>query len=112
MAKAVLPVHRGTVYRGTQLSQSMMDELRPGGTFCDPGFLSTSKLEAKAFCNKRRSVKFTIESKSGVDISSISRQKHEAEVLFRPRTMFKILSVASVQDSSEVCLEVTMEELF
>jgi hypothetical protein len=109
MAKAVLPVHRGTVYRGTNLSQPMMDDLRPGATFCDPAFLSTTKLEAKAF---RGSVIFRIESKSGVDISSMSRQKNEAEVLFRPGTMFKILSVTSVQDSSEVCLEVAMEELY
>jgi hypothetical protein len=36
---------------------------------------------------------FEIESKTGVDISTKSKARHEAEVLFRPGTMLKIKSV-------------------
>jgi hypothetical protein len=105
------PVHRDTVYRGSVLPQSVMDELHPGATFCDRGFMSTTKIEKVAFISMEGSVKFVIESKTGVDISSISSLKHEAEVLFRPGTKFKILSVVA-DPSGWAALVVTMKELY
>jgi hypothetical protein len=105
MAKEVrLPVHRGTVYRGANLPEPAMNELRPGATYCDPAFLSTSRLRNQAF---RGSVQFIIESKTGVDVASISAHRGEEEVLFRPATMFKIISV--VRGEATLC--VTMDEL-
>jgi hypothetical protein len=103
-----LPVHRGTVYRGSRLPPYLMDNLRPGATFCDRGFMSTTKIEKVAFSSMEGAVKFEIESKTGVDISKISSQKHEAEVLFRPGTKFEIVLVVH----SNARLLVTMKELF
>jgi hypothetical protein len=108
MAKDVLPVYRGTVYRGTVLPQNVRDELRPGATYCDRGFLSSSTDEGMAFLGEDGCVEFVIESKSGVDISSVSGAGGEMEVLFRPSTVFKILSMVM----GEFWLVVTMEEIF
>jgi hypothetical protein len=109
MAKEVrLPVHRGTVYRGANLPEPAMNELRPGATYCDPAFLSTSRLRNQAF---RGSVQFIIESKTGVDVASISAHRGEEEVLFRPATMFKIISVVRGEANGEAMLWVTMDEL-
>jgi hypothetical protein len=110
MTKRVrLPVYRGTVYRGARLPPYLMDKLRPGTTFYDRGFTSTTKVEKVAFLSEEGAVKFIIESKTGVYISSVAAQKeHEAEVLFRPGTKFEIISVAR----SNARLLVTMKELF
>jgi hypothetical protein len=112
MSKDIFPVYQGTVYRGAKLPSAIQNMLIPNATFSDPAFLSTSFQRDNAFGGGDKTM-FEIESKTGVDISAKSKAKHEAEVLFRPGTMFKIKSVQHKQDYhffGPVTL-VTMEEL-
>jgi len=109
MTKTKLKTHVGTVFRGAKLPSSMVEDLQPGATFCDPAFLSTSTERTSAFGGG--GVLFVIESKSGVDVSKVSKNKKEAEVLFRPSTMFKITAVEKVGVGG-FDTTVKMEELF
>jgi hypothetical protein len=95
----------GTVYRGTGLPTEVAEALRPGATYADPGFLSSSTDRTKAF---KRDYLFIIESRTGVDIQDLSAMKHEAEVLFRPGILFEVLSVDRVGDWETI---VTMREV-
>jgi len=111
MSKRQMKVYQGTVYRGAKLPSTIQDTLCPDATFSDAAFLSSSSKKASAFVSKGRTL-FEIKSKTGVDISAQSEHKNEAEVLFRPNTMFKIKSVEEKHDDLHgfVAL-VTMEEL-
>lgn len=100
------PLYKGTVYRGAELPADIVATLRPGATFSDPAFLSSStdKERATPFsfagsCSRL----FVITSKTGLAVTLFSSVRAEQEVLFRPGTMFKITSV-------ELNV-VTMEEL-
>jgi len=97
MSKRQMKVYQGTVYRGAKLPSTIQDTLCPGDTFSDAAFLSCSSKKASAFVSKGRTL-FEIKSKTGVDISAQSEHKNEAEVLFRPNTMFKIKSVEEKYD--------------
>ncbi|CAJ1959178.1 unnamed protein product [Cylindrotheca closterium] len=86
-----------TLYRG---SGSIPMKLEVGGTLCDKGFFSTSQseLKASAFLNtidrSQTRILFAISRHcSGVDVSEFSKNKHEAEVLFAPDTMFRVIAV-------------------
>jgi hypothetical protein len=115
MTKPKFKVYRGTVYRGTALSTVDALGLRPGATYCDPAFLSSSwrKMKAAKFTAKTKmgsvSVLFQIQSKTGVGISQASMFPGEAEVLFRPSTLFKIISV--VCDEKTGRKHVALEEI-
>jgi len=98
MSKSKLKIHKGTVYRGAKLPSTIQDTLRPGATFCDRAFLSSSTKKSKAFSSQEGATLFDIKSRTGVDVSSQSKNKHEAEVLFRPSTMFKVKSVEEKKD--------------
>ena len=78
------------VYRGTNLPWVIGQAIEVGGTYSDPGFLSTSANKRKCF---KRDYMFTIVCETGVDVSSRSVAPQEAEVLFRPGTQFKITKV-------------------
>jgi len=106
MSKHRLKSYEGTVYRGAKLPPAIRDTLRPGATFADPGFLSCSSDEMRAYTFRPSgdgSFTFVIESKTGVDVSKFSKHKHEAEVLFRPSTTFQIQSIDE--------MVITMKEL-
>jgi hypothetical protein len=76
---------------------------------------STEKAAAVVAATGRpvTSVMFTIHSKTGRDISPhCGSHQHEAEVLFRPGTLFKVKDVVETQTKSGgVHKEVTMEEV-
>jgi hypothetical protein len=91
-----LKVYKGKVFRGVAgLPQAIRKKLVPGAAYSDFAFCSTSKLEEKAFksAGKKAFFLFEIESKTGVEIQAHSKFQHEAEVLFRPGTPFKIKRV-------------------
>ncbi|CAB9502281.1 expressed unknown protein [Seminavis robusta] len=95
--RKTLPVYQGTVYRGSKWRAEWSYEMQTGAIFADRGFLSTSTDDniAKNFKANANGdgVFFEIVSKTGQLISGSSKHEHEAEVLFRPNTMFRILSV-------------------
>ena len=91
-----MPIYHGTVYRGVKLPSSIHKMLRANATFSDPAFLSTTSQRDRHFGSAGEGATvFEIESKTGVDISkkSSASKRVEAEVLFRPNTMFMIKSV-------------------
>ena len=115
MSKSRIKVHTGTVYRGAALPSSIQETLLAGATFVDSAFLSSSSKISVALSSKffsQGSTLFKIESKTGVDVSAWSKYKNEAEVLFRPSTLFKIKSVEEkCHDLHGLFTLVTMEEL-
>jgi hypothetical protein len=97
--------HKAWTYRGTNLPEEIAETLQPGSTFVELAFMSTSSKEEKAFQDK--DYFFMIKSKTGVDVRDHSSVEHEAEILFRPGTSFKVLTVFKF---GPVTL-VTMEEI-
>ena len=91
-------VYKGTVYRGTDLPTNIKDSLQPGATYSDPAFFSTSMKpeQAQAFS---KGIVFQIESKTGVNVAKKSNIPSEAEILFRPCTLFMIKSREEVDHS-------------
>jgi ADP-ribosyltransferase exoenzyme len=95
----MLPPFVGTVYRGTNLPESVVDHIKTFKTFSDKAFLSTSKRHFDDFFKfKCETCLFTITSRTGRDISEYASgmfkgDKGEAEVRFKPYTQFRVTSV-------------------
>lgn len=94
-ALAKLPDHQGVTYRGTGLSPEILDRIQPGGTFTDAGFGSSSidvnvAMERASWAETP--VLFTIDGKSGKDITDLSSNHAEVEVLFDKGTTFDVVS--------------------
>ncbi len=83
---AKLPNYRGKVTRGTTLPESELAKLKPGKVWTPKGFTSTST--GKAFGGPHR---LKIQSRTGKEVSWISRHAHEKEVLFKPGTRFLVI---------------------
>lgn len=83
-----LPPHVGTVYRKATLKPEAVALYQPGKIVEERGFTSSSKEQG----TWSGDVQFVLKSKSGRDISHISRHPGEAEVLFKSGTRFKIVS--------------------
>ncbi len=83
---AKLPNYRGKVTRGTTLPESELAKLKPGKVWTPKGFTSTST--GKAFGGPHR---LKIQSRTGKEVSWISRHAHEKEVLFKPNTKFRVV---------------------
>ena len=106
---------QGRVYRGVkELPQDVVISLIPGATFCDKAFLSTSCEEEQAYSKDDGCFLFVIESKSGMDVSKDSKFKKEAEILFRPSTLFRITQVEKdvETDRAKGVTRVWMEEMY
>lgn len=89
-------VPRGTVvYRGTDLPLKVARQIKPGATFCEPSFGSSSQDPNRADVTEGCFL-FEIESKTGVDVHAVSLFPHEWEVLFRPGTWFRIIRVEEI----------------
>jgi ADP-ribosyltransferase exoenzyme len=107
-AMASLPNHEGEVYRYIKIDEvNKLENLVVGETFVDKAFLSTSKKDK--FANRKFSaeanVEFTIQSRTGKDISEYSKHKDEAEVLFLPGTPFLITEVCQV--AGRLCVKMS-----
>ncbi|GMV42308.1 MAG: hypothetical protein AMXMBFR64_40240 [Myxococcales bacterium] len=87
---AQLPSFQGTVYRGANLPDAVLDNYVAGQTVTEHAFTSTAASPSAAFTGN---TKFVIQSKTGSDVSSLSLYKNEQEVLFSPGTKFKVLKV-------------------
>lgn len=95
-----LPDYKGETYRGTALSNEIVEKMQVGGTYSDKGFLSTTsdKNIADTFSGSnagtgKTQVFFTIDGKHGKDISSASKFGNEKEILFNPSSKFRITSM-------------------
>ncbi|AFY38212.1 hypothetical protein Lepto7376_1893 [[Leptolyngbya] sp. PCC 7376] len=87
-----LPNHGGVVYRGTTIDPKQLAKYKVGQIVTEKGFLSTSSNLAigQAFSGN---VFYSIVSQTGKAIKDLSEFSGEDEVLFRPDTKFKVLSV-------------------
>ncbi len=85
---AKLPNYRGKVTRGTTLPESELAKLKPGKVWTPKGFTSTSMSTDRAFNGPHR---LKIQSRTGKEVSWISRHAHEKEVLFKPNTKFRVV---------------------
>lgn len=106
-ALAKLPPYIGTVNRGlTTNDPATINMLVPGKIFHSPQFLSTSK--SSGFDG---TIKFTIQSATGRDVSSMSSHSAEAEVLFPSGSEFLITDVKKTGTGFSAEYKVTMVEL-
>ena len=114
LTKRTMRAYKGMAHRGCSgLPQHLQDGLLAGATFSDPAFLSASSKVDQCYAKDNGCFLFNIQSKSAVDVSQLSKYKDEAEVLFRPNTLFRIVSVdrgVTTDRASDVTV-VTMEEI-
>lgn len=84
----------GTVYRGADLKRDDLknykEALKNGTPHIEKAYTSTSKNKSGAF---NRNTFYEIKSKTGKFIEPLSEYEHEAEVLFKEGTQFKIISI-------------------
>jgi hypothetical protein len=85
-----LPPYAGTVNRGASMTEDMVARYVPGQTVTEAGFTSTS---AKGGTPFKGNTNFIIKSKTGKDVSMISKFPKEKEILFPPGTQFKVNAV-------------------
>lgn len=85
-----LPAYRGTVFRGTHLSDEVAANYMPGATVTERAFTSTSSELGAEFPGN---TKFVIQSETGRDVSGLSEFADEKEILFAPGTQFRVLGV-------------------
>ncbi|MGL5924641.1 HVA1 family protein [Chroococcidiopsis sp.] len=92
-----LPNYEGTVYRGAALPKSIVSQYQVGKTITEKAFTSTSGKPdvADNFAvsgDGAIAVKYTIASKKGKSIKSLSAVPGEEEILFNANTQFKVLA--------------------
>jgi hypothetical protein len=98
-ALANLPPYQGTVYRGSDVPQSVLDSYRVGEIASDRGFVSSSA--NVDVTNKFRGsgaegttpVSYVIQSRTGRSVQNLSSYPKEEEVLFAPDTQFRVLQI-------------------
>ncbi len=83
-----LPHRVGTVFRGANLPQSVVDTYIVRAAKTELHFISTAYANSTSFPGN---VQFTIFFKTGKQVDFISLFHHESEILFRPGTKFQIL---------------------
>lgn len=90
-----LPDYDGRSYRGVHLPPEVLDSMVPGGTHTDPGFVSSST-DFSVAENRREAgdsnALITIDGRSGSDVSDLSSNPGEAEILFGSGTTFDVVS--------------------
>jgi len=89
LSKMVDEAFVGTVYRGTNLTSDLSAMYRTGARVTEFGFTSTTRNFAEKFGGNTL---FVIKSKTGRMIDKLSSFENEAEVLFAPGTVFRVLS--------------------
>jgi hypothetical protein len=101
-ALKAMPKFNGTVYRGTKLSQDLIDGYKVGETITERAYVSTSRSKDQAFAGNAR---FVIQSKSGVDVSASSNYEKEQEVLIPRNSKFKVLRKRKQKGDTIIYLE-------
>jgi hypothetical protein len=84
-----LPKHEGTVYRGAFLEQPDVARYLPGNIVTERAFTSTTADPARIFLGNAQ---FSIESKTGRDVTKLSSAPNEREVLFNQGARFQVLA--------------------
>jgi hypothetical protein len=93
--EAIPDKYEGVVYRGTSLPKELLEKMEVGGTYADKGLMSTTKELALAKSTGRTSedsqqTVFVIKSQTGVDITKVSTNPQENEILFGAGKEFAI----------------------
>jgi hypothetical protein len=108
----------GTTYRGTRLSDKVLNTLKPGDILINPTPMSTSKdvIEAETWAKsgvltENRNARTILEIDNNVlpqyNISQYSYHPHEQEILMEPNLPLKVLDISKADDGIiEVHLEV------
>jgi|GEM_PF-2817217 len=106
-----MPPYEGKdVYRAVHLPGEVMAAYSPGAVVTEHGFTSCSKT-MNGMRIKRDSVVFVIRSKTARDVQNLSLSGYEEEVLFRPESRFKVLSVEDGTTKAGKARFIYMEEL-
>ncbi len=108
-------MYRGLAFDTEEQANAFTKDLEDG-VFESVSFMSTSssKFVAQSFSDEKHTVLnvvLKIKSFSGVDISSVSHHEEEEEVLFLPKTPFRVGNVDTVDVGGELVTMVEMEEL-
>lgn len=93
--EAIPDKYEGVVYRGTSLPKELLEKMEVGGTYADKGLMSTTKeleLAKNTGSNSEDTQKtvFVIKSQTGVDITRVSVNPQENEILFGAGKNFAI----------------------
>ncbi|MBK6442161.1 MAG: hypothetical protein IPF90_08405 [Actinomycetales bacterium] len=108
-----MPAYEGTSYRGTNLPQSVLDEMTRTGVFRDPAFTSSSLNPAVAenfrlMHNGNALLEFN--GRTGRDLSAVSTVgPSEAEILFDKGTAFEVVS--KTWEAQLKAWKITLKEL-
>lgn len=106
-----LPNHTGTVYRGTVMPKSLLDQYEVGKTITEKAFVSTStepnvaESFGKGAAGGEVSVRYAIQSKQGKSVKMVSAVPGEEEILFKPDTQFKVLGKKTKNGVVHIYLE-------
>jgi hypothetical protein len=106
-----LPPHEGVAYRGMAMSPERLEEYLEKSEsqepIADKGFSSASTSEEAALHSLKKNdaegkVKVMVEVRSskGRDVTALSQNPHEQEVLFAPGSKFKIVDKQQLPDGS------------
>lgn len=104
-----LPVYLGSVDRGTKLPPKADSAYKPENPspVTDKAFVSAS-LNYSQFRNTHHLI---LKSKTGREVQMFSESPEEAEVLFHPGTLFKVLHREIDTSTAEVTHEIHLDEL-
>ncbi len=110
-----LPIFKGTVYRGMDISQADFDKnYQAGKTVKYSNLTSTSKDKEQAisFMDGKKGVKVLMEitSTKGRDISTVSDLPSEQEVLYMPGDSFKITHIKTEKFGTGLMKRIYMQE--
>ena len=103
-----LPDYQGTVYRGLQLPQEVIDsQLGVGQVWEEQGFTSTTKNPLQRYPGN---VVMEIKGKKGKDVSDYEAYKNQ-EVLFAPNSGFKVVGKRKVKKLGQDFWVIELEEV-
>jgi hypothetical protein len=96
-----LPTVTRETVRGTNLPQSVLDQLKVGERYPDQAFQSTTtnRNVADGFRGDGNAMIY-VDGRTGVDVRALSHFGSEAEVLFSPRANFEVIRIAQSSDGS------------
>lgn len=97
-----MPVHKGPCVRFVGLTPAEVTSHVVGSIVTFPAFTSSS---ADMTFKWALNVRYTISSSTGRDISAISRFPKEREVLFPPKSSFRVLQNSTKSGISHIVLE-------
>jgi hypothetical protein len=106
----MLPKYKGLVFRGSNLTNEVLQEyvecFKSNTIILHSFFTSTSKSFFIAEKFFKGNVFFTVLSKNGLDVSSLSQYPTEEEILFNRDTNFKVTSISI----GSTLIQIVMEE--